>query len=190
MKKTVRQLVLCPRDENWQAEITVPLQKLGLLGEPVIPEKMNHYLIGDQFLQHISFMGCSPAVEFEPASDNHIAWDSFIFVYIPAPTQESVWLADKQMAKPACPACEKRTTAWRSVYFPDEGRINCKHCDTESSVCAWNWFDAGGCARQFICIVNVFPRESIPSDHFLQQLAKLTGTNWQYFYVDAPLPGC
>lgn len=185
MKKIVRQLILCPRDENWQAEITYPLQKLGLLGGPVTPEKPDHYLIGDQFLQHVSFMGCSPTVEFEPASGNPIAWDNFIFVYLPAPTKEPVWLADRQMAKPACPDCEKRTVTWQS----EKGLIHCKHCDTASSVCAWNWFDAGGCARQFICIVNVFPRESIPADHFLQQLAKLTGTNWRYFYVDAPLPG-
>lgn len=194
MKEVTRQLILCPTDMNWQAPDRVAwlllLQDSGLVGEQVSAEMSGRYFTGKQFLQHVSFMGCSPAVEFGPVGDGEIDWHSFIYIYLPEPRSQPAWLADTQMAKPVCPHCAKRIVNWSEYIQADKNKLVCPHCSHSSSVCDWQWRDAGGCAREFICIINAYPREAIPSDNFLQQLKNISGTAWHYFYVNSPLIAC
>ena len=189
--KTYRQLILAPLLADWQiADSSGWLAKLvqcGLIGRRVDHAEPTYFRIGEQFLQYFSFMGCSPAVEFEPASDGDIDWHNFIFIHIPETLPEVKWLADEQTAKPACPLCHKRTRDWSDALQMEQLLIQCPNCSESAPVCDWNWHDSGGCARQFICIVNVYPREAIPSDHFLKLLADVCGIEWRFFYVNAPL---
>lgn len=163
------------------------MQECGLIAAPVTSTFNDRYLIGEQFLQYISFMGCSPAVEFAPDSDRSINWSDFIFIHLPETLREVKWFVDQQTAKPACPHCQKRSRTWLDTWLADENLICCQHCSMLAPVCEWNWFDAGGCTRQFISIVNVYPREAIPSDHFLKLLADISDVEWRYFYVNGPL---
>lgn len=190
MNKPYRQLILIPDEADWSPASTdwsECLREFGLLGNPVTTDAPNRFLIGKLFLQHVSFMGCSPAVEFEPDHNDETQWDSFTFVYVPESRAKPLWVADPQMARPACPHCQKRNADWVKPCRPDENMLGCVHCKQSAPLCNWKWFDGGGCARQFICIVNVFPREAIPSDHLLQQLANATGVGWHYFFLNAPL---
>jgi hypothetical protein len=189
--KSYRQLILVPAQAQWQPDDRQTwldqLQQQGFIGKNIDSSSLDRFSIGEHFLQFFSFMGCSPAVEFSPADGGVIDWQRFIFIYIPVSLFETRWLADQQTARPACPVCNKRTREWLEQDVSATGVLRCPACSASAPLCDWNWYDSGGCARQFVSIVNVYPRESIPTDHFLKLMATITKTAWRYFYIDSPL---
>jgi hypothetical protein len=189
--KSYRQLILVPTQADWQPDDReswlAQLQQKGFLGKQLDSTFADRFSIGEYFLQFFSFMGCSPAVEFSPPDEDAIDWQRFTFISIPAALSETKWLADRQTARPACPACKKRTREWLEQKAATTRTLQCPACQSITPVCDWNWYDGGGCARQFVSIVNVYPREAIPTDHFLNLLADTTGTTWRYFYIDSAL---
>ena len=135
-------------------------------------------------------MGCAPAIEFEPETDKSSAqldWSSFTYIYLPELLRQPGWFADLQMAKPACPACHKRTLQPEKYIDQVNMNMNCSHCGHSASVCEFNWKEFGGCAQVLVSVVNVYPKEAIPSSNLLNQLTNLTHTNWRYFYFHGPL---
>ena len=187
MATVFRQLVLCPSDPAWvpasRAALITLLQQLGVLGEPLVAVVPDRFLIGDAFLQLFSFMGCAPSIEFTPKDPGKIDWREFVFIHLSSTAAQPRWLADRDNAKPACPHCQRRTRDWMQHYHASDAVLTCPHCQRTDSVCRWRWFDAGGCARQFVSIVNVYPKESLPTDTLLSQLQEATGVTWQYFYM-------
>jgi len=190
MPADFRQLILCPTDPYWVPEtrssLEHALRRLALLGGTIGDPGLCRYLIGESFLQSFSFMGCAPSIEFEPDTRQAIDWQGFIFIQLSPTLSQPRWLADKE-AKPACPACRQRTREWAPFYREADATLECPHCRQRESVCHWRWFDAGACARQFVSVVNVYPKESLPTDALLQEIHEQTGTPWQYFYLHAPL---
>jgi len=186
-----RQLLLCPSARTWippsRTEFVVSLQKGGVLGQAAGDPSAGRFYIGDAFLQLFSFMGCSPSIEFQPRDSAQPGWDEFVFIHLSPVQAQPLWLVDRSMAKPACPHCQRRTRDWAEHYQETTQSLRCPHCQQTETVCEWRWYDAGGCARQFISIVNVYPRESIPTDTLLSQLQDDTGVPWHYFYLNAPL---
>jgi hypothetical protein len=139
-------------------------------------------------------MGCAPAIEFQPVNpdsqDNgngHFDLTSFTYIYLPSPYQQPAWYADLQMAKPACPACHKRIVQPENNIDQANMHMSCPHCGQTSPVCDFNWREFGGCAQVLVSIVNVYPKEAIPSSNLLNQLAMLTQVGWRYFYFHGPL---
>ena len=184
-------MILCPVDEMWaptsHADLVAMLQQIGVMGPPVHTSSQGRFLIGEAFLQLFSFMGCAPSIEFTPKDPGTIDWHEFVFVQLPSVLAQTRWLVDSDNAKPACPHCQRRNREWAQYYQTSEVLLACPHCQRTAPVCRWRWFDAGGCARQFISIVNVYPKESLPTDALLSQLQQATGVAWQYFYLHAPL---
>ena len=158
-----------------------------MLGPPIGERQTDRFLIGDAFLLFFSFMGCAPSIEFQPGDAGNIDWHEFVFIHLSPAFTQPRWLAERDNAKPACPHCQRRTREWLAHYQADAAQLRCPHCQRSEAVCQWRWFDAGGCARQFISIANVYPKESIPTDSLLSQLQEDTGVGWQYFYLNAPL---
>ena len=203
MPDSFRQMILCPETPEFtmlSTDLIEILNQVGLIGASIHSGLDNgvegvagqRFYVGQHFLQHISFMGCAPAIEFAlPDNTDHSdlsrAWDQFTFIYLPEPPVEPVWRADLDMAKPACPECKKRIP--RSAEYIDRaaGSLSCPHCGRHASVCEYNWREFGGCARTMISIVNVYPKEAIPSGNLLNQLTKLTGVTWRYFYINESL---
>lgn len=163
------------------------LQQLGVIAQPVTADDASRYLIGEAFLQLFSFMGCAPSIEFMPPHSERPDWDSFVFIHLSSVTEQARWLVDHDSAKPACPHCQRRTRDWMSHYQPESALIHCPHCQQLASVCDWRWYDAGACARYFISIVNVYPKEAMPTEALFEQLQQTTGVAWQYFYWQGPL---
>ncbi len=186
-----RQLVLCPSDSNWQpasrAELVTILQRVGMLGQLVTSAIPDRFLIGDAFMQLFSFMGCAPSIEFTPKDLHNIDWLEFVFIQLSPAQARPRWRVDKESAKPACPHCQRRIPAWIQHYHANDMILTCPHCKQSEHACRWRWFDAGACARQFVSIVNVFPKESMPTETVLLQLQQETGVPWHYFYLHAPL---
>lgn len=163
------------------------LQQVGMLGQPIGDDGQARFLIGEAFLQLFSFMGCAPSIEFIPKDPDDIDWREFVFIHLSAVTAQPRWRVDRQSAKPACPHCQRRNRDWAQHYQAAEGVLACQHCQQSEAVCRWRWFDAGGCARQFVSIANVYPKESLPTEALLSQLQEETGVAWQYFYLHEPL---
>lgn len=193
METKYRQLLLCPTEQRWvpasQPHWRTLLRDLGVVGAVPDAAVGDRYLIGDAFLQLFSFMGCAPSIEFEPTPAAAIDWHSFVFVQLSPSLAQPRWLADRDMAKPGCPACQRRMRNWPQAYDADKAMLQCVHCGNLAHVCNWRWYDGGGCARQFISIVNVYPKESLPTEALMSQLEEETGIPWQYFYLNAPLIG-
>lgn len=190
METDYRQLVLCPADPDYvpasRAQMLDMLRDFGVIGAAADKAIDDRYLIGDAFLQLFSFMGCAPSIEFEPLPATVIDWQAFVFVHLSPALEQVRWLADRDMAKPGCPACRRRMRDWSAdTEMPD--MLQCRHCQHRDHVCNWRWYDGGGCARQFISIVNVYPKESLPTDTLMSHLQQQTGVAWTYFYLHAPL---
>ena len=191
MESSFRQLVLCPVQDTWQAhsraQFVASLQGLGVLGQPLGQDGEDRFTIGDAFLQLFTFMGCAPSIEFTPPDPIDIDWQSFVFIQLSPVLAQPRWLVHRACAKPACPHCQHRNRDWQQYYQDDASTLLCPHCQQTTKVCEWHWYDAGACARQFVSIVNVYPKESLPTETLLLQLQQNMGVPWQYFYLHAPL---
>jgi hypothetical protein len=191
VESAFRQLLLCPADALWvpvsRGEFITMLQHEGVLGQPIGSDTQARFLIGEAFLQLFSFMGCAPSIEFAPPDPLKPDWHEFVFIELSPVQTQARWLVDRDHAKPACPHCQRRTREWSQHYQASDAQLYCPHCQHSDTVCAWRWFDAGACARQFVSIVNVYPKESLPTDTLLSQLQQHTGVAWLYFYLHAPL---
>lgn len=187
MDTAFRQLVLCATDSTWapasRGELVAAMQRVGMLGQAIGEVGQDRYLIGEAFLQLFSFMGCAPSIEFTPNDPLSIDWHTFVFIQLSPVQTQPRWLVDRSSAKPACPHCQRRTREWLQHYQASDALLRCPHCQHGEPVCRWRWFDAGGCARQFVSIVNVYPKESLPTETLLSQLQEETGVAWQYFYL-------
>ena len=191
MHERFRQLILCPEQVDMifsREQLMGILLQIGLLGEPVNTDQNQRFFVGPNFLQHISFTGCAPAIEFqptEPKQENQ--WLSFTFIQLPGPFEMPQWLADLQMAKPGCPHCSKRIIHSEKHLNQSQRSLTCPHCQYQGDVCEFQWREFGGCASSLLSIVNVYPKEAIPTTNLLNQLQTLTKIDWRYFYFNGPL---
>ena len=187
MTRQYRQLILHPEGLNETLTtdaLAGTLAELEVIGMTISPQWPHRYFIGEKFLQYLSFMGCAPALEFKPPDLNKPDWSSFTYVGLTTPTTTARCLIDTMMAKPACPHCGKRHAVVNS-HITDA--VICPKCQQSANIEAWDWREFGGCARQFISVVNVYPKESIPTDTLLQHLHEKTQLSWRYFYINDAL---
>ena len=87
------------------------------------------------------------------------------------------------MAKPVCPQCGKRHALTVDTQLFVDMTLSCPHCQATAALDEWDWREFGGCGRQFFSIVNVYPKEALPTEDLLQQLHEVTGFAWRYFYI-------
>ena len=188
MSQTYRQLVLYPQDSQWTPDSLEDLcVRLGLAGARIEPADNGRFYIGEQFLQHINFMGCAPAVEFAPQPDQPPDYTRLTFIYLPKIHAEAYTVCDLDMARPVCPHCDKRITKPRQHLSADQRSLHCPFCATKSALDKFAWREFGAHARTMIGIANVYPKEAIPTEHMLQEMQRLSDTAWAYFYFNGPL---
>ena len=166
------------------AEMEQVLLQLGLIGKAWGDNAQHRYLIGERFLQLVTFLGCAPAIELEPPANGN---SEFCHVGIsdiyPAPR----FMADTRGVLPRCPHCRKRYADWQfaiqcwqtdPVY-----RTQCPACQRSLSPMELDWCQSAGFGHFFISIYNIYPREAIPTEALLLALSKLTDQLWDYFYT-------
>lgn len=158
------------------------LSSMQLLGDPVSSDSERHYLIGPAFLQYISFMGCAPAVQFAPQEGAE-----FIHWYVSPCLATPRWVIDLQQALPRCPQCRGRIRHWReqvdiNLVNTVSTPVSCPHCQHTHLLEQLDWRHGAGLARQFVSVMNIYPKEALPTDALLTALQHHTGTAWSYFY--------
>lgn len=172
-------LYLCPRQHDYLPgdipSFITALQEIAFLSHD-IPAEGNGYFTGDKFLDYIAYMGCSPAIQFEPGTDSN----NYCHIKIHHYKSAHLIYSKTQTKIPNCLNCRKPLADWPKNNSAT--MINCSHCHTDLPLQQLNWRKMAGYARLFLEITDIFPKEAIPQQTLLDKLSEITGTDWQYFY--------
>jgi hypothetical protein len=185
---SIARLVIVPRDKDYAPEnhqaIVRALAELEFIGGSYPGNQgERRFLIGERFLNYLTFLGCSPAIEIAPPADDG---EDFCHVVI-SPIHEQVqFCADAAGKGPRCPHCRYEERDWQSLARQYQAQAQqeyvCPRCQQMTPITELNWHKSAVMARVFISIFSVFPNEAVLADKVLQQLEQATGTGWRYFY--------
>ena len=184
--KLIHRLILHPADAQIDfkdfAAIGQLFTDIGLAGAGIAGHTPPWLMLGPNFFQWITFMGCAPALKLEPddAMDEDFCHIRFTLC------DEVQFRTLRPEVKGRCPACSK--PGLTAEAFLREGHLQqaswtCPHCRQSCSPLALNWKNEAGLGRFFIEFMAVHPHEAVPVDSLLQRLAELSSIKWQYFYV-------
>ncbi|WP_214660552.1 hypothetical protein [sulfur-oxidizing endosymbiont of Gigantopelta aegis] len=180
-------------------QILTALSDAGFLGDFFTKEYANEtnevqsgYLIGSDFLQLITFLGCAPHIEIvipEEAS----AWKQFCHIEIQQ-YQQSIYYKGLNNPKCSCPHCTARVAKNLPDSFKHDSQwqanklyIECPKCHEKSLVENLNWRHSGGFGAFFIVVNSIYPNEAVPTEkllQILQQASKGVFASWDYFYSE------
>ena len=161
------------------------LHELGMLDEAleVLPGK---YRVGERFLDHVAFLGCSPAIEFDPADAGDES--SFVHVSLQHLPGRSVFRQGFNPRPPLCPACRSPVAGYVEDMPSKPGALDRASCICPSCGCVTRWLDMSWrdgavVVRDAIEIVGIHPREALPNDAFMDQLARSSEVTWRCLYL-------
>jgi len=189
-------LLLHPVDPDTAAvpedRLARDLQAIGLIGDRTPLGKTVFYPVGEQFLQLVTFLGCSPAIELDPPDDpleleNASAAGRFCHVFISSGEQLR-FRGDGQTRTPRCPRCRSPEPDWKArlqswqagQHGPD---WTCQDCGFRGRLSDLVFRKTAGFGRTFLEIRGIYPSEAVPGPTLLETLASLTGNPWTTIYL-------
>lgn len=145
----------------------------------------HYYHVGEQFLQMVTFMGCSPYIKVYPEDDND---KNYCSVYIQDDSLGIRFINGCNNTGPRCTACKKLIQSdsgrWKKWQRGNEKyHMQCEHCGISTIIQQLNWKKNAGIVNFSLRISNIFPKEAIPTDQLLHKLKSITGVDWKYFYT-------
>jgi hypothetical protein len=193
---TAYKLLLYPQDPDCApvdtAALADALQAIGFIGAPVAVADGVFYPTGDRFLQLVTFLGCSPAIEVDPPADPAAleparASGAFCHVYLASDTQLA-FRADPRTPPPRCPACRQAFAAWQARiarWRKDPATLDwtCPACGHRGRLTELRFRKSGGFARTWVEVRGIHPAEAVPGEALLNRLYTLSGCRWQYSYL-------
>jgi hypothetical protein len=177
-----------PKDRR---RVVSALQTSGLLGDEFQFRQRVHYLPGPQFLQLITFLGCSPYVLVDVprklTRDELRQTPEFCHVEIGDVTPQIAFLGGSNVRTPRCPHCRYQEEAWPELLKRwhtgrDPVTWRCPDCQADLRVYELNWRQQAGFARFWLAIWGVYESEAVPGEQLLNLLEIQTGSPWTYFY--------
>lgn len=181
------QLILLPRDParipSSMDALLATLQKNGFIGAALTDKGTNCHRPGENFLEQIIFLGCSPVVALgEPGCTS----DEFCYLELDGPHPEPRFLAGKNCKPPRCPACRHTfgevgdwLRQWQEQLVPDG---SCPACGKPLLPQELDWRQSAGFGRFFLRVHGIFEGEAVASDGLLATLQQATGLEWRSFY--------
>ncbi|MCU7843697.1 MAG: hypothetical protein KZQ93_07630 [Candidatus Thiodiazotropha sp. (ex Monitilora ramsayi)] len=187
-------LALTPQDPYYlPADLAPIIEKLSdieFIHPEISDDNTTGYRLGDRFLQLVTFMGCSPAIQFEPDE----AGNPYCHMTVAGPYESPRLLYGRNTTPPRCASCRKRIENWRTFIghsgnsAPD-GLTACPNCGHRQNPTSYNWRQSAGSGRLFLFIENIFPQEAIPATELLTQLSQVSENKpWHYFYLQEESP--
>ena len=163
--------------------IVKTLQSIGLIAERWdSPESISgeRYLIGKSFLSLVTFLGCAPAIELEPNTEQPTSTE-FCHIEVESLKNNVEFVRGSEHLISRCPHCRQRHTDWNTI--PDTLMYTCDKCGVDTHLSKYDWKNTAGCGRFFISLHGIYPQEAIPTSSLLLELEKISGTKWNYFYI-------
>lgn len=162
--------MLNPIDPNYSGDLVgleVLLKSIKLIGEKL---SESQYAVGDNFLSHLTFMGCSPSIELEPHPDKP-------YCYIEIENYKNrQFVSGVNLKKARCTLCKGE---FKSVTE----KATCSNCQEVLELEKINWRKSAFVAKTWIIIGNIYELEAIPNDGLLDTLEKETGVEWKPAYI-------
>lgn len=144
-----------------------------LISCKLIHFKSEQLLPADLFMQHITFLGCSPNL------------GEGISTQITAQKTSNIRaIGGNSISKLSCPHCKEKLdepSLLISNYSINKNWY-APCCLQKIPLSSINWRKSAGFSNTFIQISNIFPKEAIPSDDFLLLLSQFSLSSWHYFY--------
>jgi hypothetical protein len=189
-------LLLHPADPGTAAvpedRLVQELQAVGLIGERKFLENAAFFPVGEHFLQLVTFLGCSPAIELDPPDDpqeleSASAAGRFCHIFIDSGEQLR-FRGDSQTRAPRCPCCHSPEPEWQAGLQSwqagnHEAAWTCRNCGYRGHVSDLVFRKTAGFSRTFLEIRGVYPAEAVPGPALLNTLAALTGNEWTSIYL-------
>ena len=143
-----------------------------------------HYRPGDEFMMLITFLGCSPMIATgDVVSDG----EQFCHIATEGPLARPRFLSGDNLKVPRCPMCGHRHDNWQTIIeewsADPRHTFPCPTCDAVSSAPLLRWRKCAGFGRFFIKVWGIFESEAVPSPNFMAELKKVSGIEWQHFYI-------
>jgi hypothetical protein len=188
---------LCPVDpdcpEIATGVLADRLRAIGLAGNAVAQGAETIYPTGERFLQLVTFMGCSPAVELDlPDAPDELktacAAGQVCHIRISQTGRRLRFRAGSRPAAPRCPACRQPVADWKARIAawcsnPANSGWECSHCAHRTRVFDLNFRKSAGFGHTFIEIWGIYPSEAVPVATLLDALEDLNGCKWKTLYV-------
>jgi DNA-directed RNA polymerase subunit RPC12/RpoP len=181
-------LVLTPEDPYLRpgkpAGILAQLHDIGFIGDR-LADNDNRYLLGDSFMQLVTFMGCSPSLQLAPGEPEQ----PFCHLLIDGPSDHPRLLWGRNTTPPRCANCRKRLQGWQTTFEawrqePPGWQAACPYCGHRQDPATYDFRQSAGCGCLFLLVENIFPQEAIPSPALLNRLQATTDNRpWRYFYL-------
>ena len=180
-------LILIPSDVHAQVhapDLLDGLSKIGLIGKAFQLQDSMHYQVGEQFLEQVIFLGCSPYIALQASEvvsgENVDKGEGYCHVCI-RQTDELHWMLSSDAVEARCCRCRASTP----FHLPEITLDLPSVCPACKQALGWNDWDLrkkGGIGRTFIEIWGIHPHEAVPAESLLAGLANCSKVNWRYFY--------
>ncbi len=183
-------LVLSPADPFYLIQdiksLIARLRSIHFCAGPMQKLNGHHYLLGDRFMQLVSFVGCSPFIRLKPTEDGQ----PFCHLVVDGPYPKPIFLQGRNTTSPSCKQCRKRIPDWQPLISqwlmqPETFQAICPYCGHQQNPASYNWRQSAGSGRLFLFVENIFPNEAIPSPELLKTLeaGDQDSAAWSYFYI-------
>ena len=182
-------LIIHPRDADRVptdiAALKGVLTEIGFIGDSFEFNGQSHYKPGNQFLQLITFLGCSPVVSLgEPGATGK----EFCHIHIGETSEGPTAYYGSNTKPPRCPSCGYREKEWHTTLDAwNAAKSNylwqCPKCDKRYPLPVLKWRQSAGFCRFTIMIWGIFEGEAVPTEQLLEQLENESGFTWNYFYL-------
>lgn len=176
-------LALHPINPNNTIELSVLSHILQEIKFTATQQADNRFELGDSFLSHIAFLGCSPDIELSPHPTK-------AYSYVQLCESDKIQLTTGENIKiPICKHCKKSLNWLIEILKKPHAyaTINCQHCEHEIDILRLNWRKSGFLSRCSIHIGNIYEAEAVPNESLLIKLMQATGFEWKYSYIRQPV---
>ena len=156
------------------------LTDIGFLGGKYNKFGKGHFLAGPEFLQYISFIGCSPTLYTKPEEQDK---PGFCHIEISDISPEISFLGGDNANRFWCPHCQHKHADTAIIARINPATVwRCPECGDSTPAIKLNFREQGGFGRFYIGIWGIGEGLALPSDQLMNQLTSFTGENWRYFY--------
>ncbi len=170
--------------------LTGLLQEIGLVGACFDAGSPARFLAGEAFLNHIVFLGCSPAIELAADAGGRIDVSRVTHVVVRECPDVIVQTGDNTRL-PGCPHCSEPLhglTEWLAQSWVYPALWPCRNCDSEVDPLTLGWRRTLAFGRLFVEIWQVYPHEAVPGNILLERLTALGAGPWRHAWLRGPAP--